>query len=211
MVVVKNPDRHVTVIDHYGVAETNDQYGVLKVTLKNGAGQFIVDFSGAQFGFYDALVPFQTFCERHVHNDSFTRKWGRAGWDKYEQLCVYNGPVPPAMTTRVPAIIPNRSGYIFESELMSLMNMVMRAHGSLATMTPEKVHQITTSDIEWQKRFLTSVEVGIRRAAQEADGRAETLAAESMMKFMRNPRECPPFRGYGDFLSYDGSGSRPTS
>ncbi|GAB7337245.1 hypothetical protein MBLNU457_g2618t1 [Dothideomycetes sp. NU457] len=210
-VYVQKPERLVAMINQLGDIQKNDEYCVLKVTLRNGAGDFIIDLSGAQFGFYDYLVPYQTFHERQIHNVRFERKWGRTGIEEYEDLCIYKGPIPPVTATDMQAIVTSRSGYIFKSEYTEYMNMIMKARGSLATATPEKVQQIITSDLKWQKAFLTDVEVSIKRAAREADGRIATIMADSMRKFQRDPHERPPFRGYGDILSYDGNGSRPTS
>lgn len=211
IIVIEDPERLVTMVVR-GVDERNHELTVLKVALKHGAGQFIVSLSGAQFGFYDCLVPYQTFCERHAQNPMLTTEWGLAGLQKYHDLCIYHGPVPPVLTTAIPEIIGSRTLYIFEAECVELMNTAMRARGYLATMTPEKVNQILASDMEWQKAFLTNVEAGIRRGVEQAKDRVRATSAECMMRYvLKDPCECPPFSGYGNYLSYDKPDCRPAS
>jgi hypothetical protein len=63
----KNPKRKLITVDYKGREEHVDfHHQLIKVTLKQGAGQFAMDFTGAQYGYFAPVVPWQEYYDSRV-------------------------------------------------------------------------------------------------------------------------------------------------
>jgi len=164
---------------------------VLKVTLKDDAGVFIIDLAGAQCGFYEVLVPFQIYQERYVRKIKSIKAWGQTAAELYSFQCSYRGQSEIEIVT-------SRSVFRFVPEFTEAMNNKLNDLGYLGSVSVEAMDKIlSVNTLDWQIRFLKHVESSIKTAARDADARSQARIVEEVQRFRRDKFQCPPWPRYG--------------
>jgi hypothetical protein len=75
-VKTKKPKRELVAVDIHGKpAEIDFHHEILKVKLKNGGGEYVLDLAEAQFEYYEPVAPWKTFEEKRVHRFVIDRRF----------------------------------------------------------------------------------------------------------------------------------------
>jgi hypothetical protein len=74
---IKNPPQPMKLITYNGVVSDNDCiHSILKLTLKNGGGEYALDLAGAQYGYFDPVVPFSEYKSLRVQDIESFNEFG---------------------------------------------------------------------------------------------------------------------------------------
>lgn len=82
--VVKNPKLTVITIDvQCGLDENTYNHEVFRVTLKDSAEEYIIDLTGAQYGYHDTVIPISEYFSTRVAGLEDVRQ---LGWTRQRNI-----------------------------------------------------------------------------------------------------------------------------